>query len=267
MGNREKKKNKQKKDKEKEKIKPKVKAKAHKILGISLSLLTVGVFLTLGFRLFLVNHYSVSTIDGVIESVFFEKIKKGTENQIQAYLGKPIWSVDLSALKDQIMAVRWIEDVRVMRWLPNELKVFIKPKKFVLNYLTKNNKIKPVALDGEFLPELELKEAIDLPIIKGTSFERDIKLRLKAIDLIESLPSRGLLTLDEISDITYQPRFGFEVNLINFRLKVVFGEGDFTIKALRVNEVLDVLKKENIQDRVIDARYSKKVVVRQGKLP
>ena len=45
------------------------------------------------------------------------------------------------------------------------------------------------------------------------------------------------------------------------------GEGDFDLKVSRVEKVMSYLHNRNIKGRVIDARFSKKVVVRVRNTP
>ena len=66
----------------------------------------------------------------------------------------------------------------------------------------------------------------------------------------------------KLSEVSYDRRDGYWIQLIDSNVKIKFGENDFAMKSARVSQVLEYLEKKDLKARVIDANLSKKVLVR-----
>ena len=106
-----------------------------------------------------------------------------------------------------------------------------------------------------------------MPWVRGNWVDRKSELQTKVIDLLNQLPSKGLLTPDQISEIQFNDEDGFLITLIKTGQQIRFGTDSFEIKSLRANQVLDYLQSKGLESRVIDLNFSKKVLVRLRNQP
>jgi hypothetical protein len=109
--------------------------------------------------------------------------------------------------------------------------------------------------------------ALDLPIVRGEKLATDESSRQKLIEFINSLPSTGMLSKSNIAEISYSKDEGYTLFLINTKAEVKLGDERVSVKIARVSQVLDYLAANNLKGRVIDASFSKKVLVRLRKDP
>jgi len=85
--------------------------------------------------------------------------------------------------------------------------------------------------------------------------------------LIDKTQGTSELQAKNISEIFYSKKEGFKIFLKGVATEVRMGDSDFGPKISRVEKVLSYLDSQNVKGRVIDARFSKKVVVRVRKAP
>lgn len=218
------------------------------------------------------NIYKLQTVEltytgGEPEKLAFETMKSDIKSVLDNFIGKEVWKVDLTEIMGLIETDKRIASVQVLRQFPNSIKVEVTPHKPVLNLVGKSGRMIPVARDGSVLPALAARLAPDLPVLRGLNFHRDQKLRESAIDALYMLSDQGVLTADEISEVRYRKKSGFELFLNTNGTMVKLGHRNFEKKLEQVEKVLKYLKSEQLEGRVIDARFSKKVVVRLRNAP
>lgn len=184
--------------------------------------------------------------------------------------GTSLLRVSIGAISDQLKVQRWIKEYRISREWPSKLTVTIEPQRVAL--LLANNKslsegiVTPVSESGELLPKLDTRYVPAAPILRGDIFKKDLEKRKKAIELSRSLPAKGKLNSDLLSEIGYD-QDGYWIQTINSDMKIKFGEDQFVKKSARVSQVLEYLEKKDLNARVIDANLSKKVLVRLRQNP
>jgi len=191
--------------------------------------------------------------------------------ELSAYKGQSLWRLSLSGVSDKLKAKSWIKDFRISRSWPNGLDVEIEPKTLSLLYVDQTRLalgfVRPVTNDGALLPEVDTTQAPPLAMLKGEVFVKDLAKRKIAIELLKSLPEDGKLSHKIISEIGFDSKEGYWVEVAKSNIKIKLGDDQFAVKSARVSQVLDYLEKRDLKARVIDANLSKKVLVRLQQTP
>lgn len=237
-------------------------------LPLAVCLLSVALFSALLFanpHWIRVQEVNIDIADGSGEYLLFQRIKSTLSPQLDKLKGKFVWQVSLSSIMDLVGRDRRVKQVSVFRESPTRLKLFVEPYTPVLAYLGSDGRIYPIATDATLLPSLPLADVADLPLLRGEDLKDETRLREQALELYRSIPESGDLSRKDISEITYSKKDGFK--LILGKVEVKMGDTDFGPKVSRVSRVLNYLDSQNIKGRVIDARFSKKVVVRVRNSP
>ena len=201
------------------------------------------------------------------EDLLYQRIKQTLEPQVKRFEGRFFWQVPLEVVYRAIEGDKRVRRLSVSRQFPGALRVTIEPYTPVLAYLGRDGRVYPVATDATLLPALGPKDIPNLPFLRGEDLREDASLRERAIELYGAIPDQGALSKSQISEIEYTKKDGFKLFVGGSKVEVKMGEADFPPKASRVLKVLSYLDSQNIKGRVIDARFSKKVVVRVRKRP
>lgn len=200
------------------------------------------------------------------QTFLFEKIKSTLEPELAAYAGRYFWQVNLERIAEIARRDKRVKDVVLEREFPSRVKVRVEPRTPVLAYFTESGRVSPVAADGTLLPPVPAMEAPGLPLLRGREFPKDPALRESAIDMVRRIQAAGGFENRPISEIVYNQKDGFDIYLPG-ALQVKMGDTDFGPKVSRVQKVLNYLDSRQIEGRVIDARFAKKVVVRVRNTP
>jgi cell division protein FtsQ len=83
--------------------------------------------------------------------------------------------------------------------------------------------------------------------------------------MTQEIPPEGSFSQKKISEIFYDKKEGFWVQMVDQGLQVKLGEGQVSLKSARVGQVLDYVKSHDIKPRLIDANLSKKVILKLEK--
>lgn len=185
-----------------------------------------------------------------------EKIKK----QFSTVTGQSLWDIELLDISRKLKNEEWVEWVNIKRVWPATLEITVRPHEIKLLYVNKEI-LRPVIRDGRVLQKVKLIDMPDVPVLEGKKFS-DVDMRRRAVQVLESLPQDGSFSRNRISEVRHSDKEGFWVTLINSGTKVKLGEDDLEVKAQRVSQVVDYLKTQQFDARVIDANLSKKVLVR-----
>ncbi|MEK6556628.1 MAG: cell division protein FtsQ/DivIB [Bdellovibrionota bacterium] len=196
-------------------------------------------------------------------SYLFEKTKSQLEMKLKPFLGQYVWSVDIERVLQIAESDRRVKDVFVTRVLPNGIKIIIEPHSAYANIMgSDSTAFYPLSPEGDLLPSVAAEEAADGPILRGEKFLKDEKLRAKAIELLQSLPETGSFSRNHVSEMYLDSKKGLAVVLKKSGIEVLMGLDNFKNRASYVSRVVQYLDSEQLTGRVIDARYSKKVVVK-----
>jgi cell division protein FtsQ len=201
-------------------------------------------------------------------------LQKRLTSLLQDYRGKRVWEVDLVQVRAAIARDEWVKDVLISRTFLNEVRVLVRPKTVALIFVSKQNQFHPVVADGSFLAPLMASKRADVltglpdvPLLRGEIFVKDPARRLEAVKFISAQSERGPMGVANISEIGWSNEEGYTLTLIQPKIEVKLGEERVDLKALRVAQVLNYLSANNLKGRVIDANFSKKVLVRLRKGP
>lgn len=215
---------------------------------------------------FKIRQPTVELVEMGEGGLIYQGLRADVEKNLASLSGESIWSVGLEDAMNLLEKDRRISSVQIQRRWPNQLRVLIAPREPVAIYWAKRGP-QLLAIDGGLLPQVQLKELPDVPILRGESFAGSPELRQKAIELILTLPDKGLLSRESVSEVRYSKRLGFELALSRGGEVVRMGDEEYSRKISRVNRVLSYLQGQGLDGRVIDARFTKKVVVRLRNAP
>lgn len=214
-----------------------------------------------------IQHVDIDLIRGSDQEVIFQRISNTLSPQFKSFEGRYFWQVTLSQIYEIVAKDKRVKSVNIYREFPDRLRVEVEPRTPVLAYLALDGRIYPVATDATLLPPLPLKDGSDLPFLRGEDFKDEQALRARAIELFENLPEQGFLSKAQTSEIAFTKQDGFKIFVSGSKAEVKMGDTDFGPKISRVQKVLSYLDAQSIKGRVIDARFSKKVVVRVRNTP
>ncbi len=200
---------------------------------------------------------------GSQETALFKGIEADLSPRLAPFMSESLLRLSLRDVLREVYQDGRVQSARVRRVFPGKLEIVITPHQPVLVYLSARGELFPIARDGTLLPRASLVDIPDVPILRGGELakEEGLKARRKAVALLEDLPDRGLFSQLQLSEIHFQKEEGFELILLN-GLSVLVGQGDLGLKASQIEQVMKYLNEEEIGGRVIDARFSKKVVVK-----
>ena len=254
-----------------------------------LSLFLAVFILSSGAIFVLVNHTEFFKITGIpvelisstsdsgraqSQGIAEKNLQQRLSSLLQDYRGKRVWEVDLVRVRASLVRDEWVKDVLISRTFPNEVRVLVRPKTVALIFVSKQNQFLPVVEDGSFLAPLitaqnaeVLAGLPDVPLLRGEIFAQETARRLEVVKFIAGLAERGPMGVGNISEIGWSSDDGYMLTLIQPKIEVKLGEERVDLKALRVAQVLNYLTVNSLKGRVIDASFSKKVLVRLRKGP
>ena len=190
-----------------------------------------------------------------------EKIIKELKKKTHPYIGQWVWSLSIEKLKLLILSHPDVESIEIFRIFPNQFRIILPVDKTVLLFLG-NKGLLPVTSKGFFKESLPVSLAPDLPILRGRFFFNHIESRKTALELLKHLPSEGLFSKKSVSEIKYSKKDkSFNIYLINLSSPIRIGENLSEFRPDRIESVLKYLKQNKINWRVMDARFSKKIIV------
>ncbi|NQY99779.1 MAG: FtsQ-type POTRA domain-containing protein [Bdellovibrionales bacterium] len=199
-------------------------------------------------------------------SAMANKIAKDLKAQFERFHGLPIWQVSMKEIHALLQDDPRLESFQVQRKLPNAIQVSLVPKKPLAALLdAKKGLVFPLSADGSLLAAMGLAEAPNLPLIRGRHLSSDEALRQQLVKVLSVIPSSGLFSREAISEVLIDKSGEVSVIMSSDGTKVLLGDRLAEKQVSRISQVLKYLKSRSIKGRVIDARFSKKVVVRVRK--
>lgn len=222
---------------------------------------------------FLRNETDFFLVEQVPTEIEFEKnqenlvrsISPELNSRLNALKGVNIWKLNLSQVRSGMMTNEWIENVEIRRIFPNEISALVRFKNVVFLFINGQNQIHPVTTDGQILKKVSSSIAPLAPVLRNNKLANDKEQMSKLIALYNEVPNIGSLKRDNIASVDFNSVSGLTLQLINEDSTVHLGELDISTKGLQVVRVTDYLKSQNQKARVIDASFTKKVLVRLRK--
>ena len=208
-----------------------------------------------------VNEISFTTQNLRLEKEDKIKLINELKEQTQSLLGAWFWRLSIQKLHQMVQEHPQVEEVKVRRAWPNRFFVLLLSSEPLL-LLMGHKVFYPVTNEGKLLSPLASSHLPDLPLLRGDIFRGDLSLRKKAVQLFQYLPKEGFFSQRNISEIKYSTKdSNFYLYLVHPGSVVRVGESLSEFRPDRVEKVLSYLEQKKINWRVIDARYSQKVVV------
>jgi cell division septal protein FtsQ len=194
------------------------------------------------------------------------EIEQRAKSKLKAVEGQNIFSMSLQKLRENILTDVWIESVVIEREIPQEIKVRAKIKDVLFIYIDGKNRILPVTEKGQLLNPIAFAQAPDVPVIRNPAVIKNVETLSKVIALYKAIPREGVLNQRDIAEVDWSPVGGLRVELVHSEDgDVILGASDVRLKIKRVASVLKYLESQKQKWRVIDASFSKKVLVRLRK--
>lgn len=201
------------------------------------------------------------------QDLLFQRIRASLTQQLQQYEGRYFWQVPLGQVFEVTRKDRRVKNASIFRDFPSRLRVEIEPYTPLLAYLSSDGRVYPLSTDASLLPPISITDTPDLPYVRGEELKDEIALREKSIELFNRLPEDGALSKNSVSEIVYSKKDGFKIFLTKSQAEIRVGDSDFGPRISHAQKVIAYLDSRNIKGRVIDARFSKKVVVRVRNTP
>jgi cell division septal protein FtsQ len=196
-----------------------------------------------------------------------EDLETRLESVVKNFAGRKIWEIDMDRLVESIRADQWVQAVHVSRSFPDNVEIKVTPKTAVFLFADEKGRFASITSDGALITDFSAARLPDVPVLRGERFFNDEKLRRRAIEFSEKLPDQGPFRRENISEVAWSNEDGFSVFLLEPRVKVILGEDRVELKVARVAQVLDYMSAHQLKGRVIDASFTKKVLVRLRKGP
>jgi cell division septal protein FtsQ len=194
-------------------------------------------------------------------------LKDRVQKNLAGFGKKKIWEIQLREVKAMILKDEWVKDVLISRSLPNSVKVRIVPKTTALVLVGPKGELWPVTEEGTRLATLPADALPDVPLLRGDVFMKNEAKRKEAIEFALSLPENGTINQRNVSEIFWDKEDGYSLMLMQPKVEVKLGNDGLSTKVLRVGQVMNYMNAHQLKGRVIDASFSKKVLVRLRKGP
>ncbi len=213
------------------------------------------------------DFFTINLIDIQIKGIGTDTsawldLNKEIKRELEIYMGKSLWKISLEEVKQKIFKFKLIKNVEVSKSFPNLLNVSYTLPQLKVIENNKEGHYKIMTEEGKWLGPMSWARLPSLPWLSGNWLQKKPFLVQKLLSLLNALPEKSSLSETEISEIGYNELDGFLLTLKQSGQQILFGFDNFEIKALRVIQVLDYLQSRDLESRVIDANFSKKVLVR-----
>ena len=235
-------------------------------------LLSIGFCLFTGMSLYILNRLLVVSeirLEMQKEPLWedsMNEVRTLLQSKLKPFIGKKIWKVSEDIMQVVLSEPR-VGSVKVLRLLPNRIFIQVQPRKPLLVLLNPSRgTIHPLSLEGQILPPLLAKHIPDLPILRGQAFLKQKAVRRLALRFFRIMPKQGEFSLGEISEVKYSTQDKSLIFILSKNGKPIkVGQDPERMKSKRIESVLRYLDQKNIKWRVIDARFSQKIVVSTSK--
>lgn len=204
-----------------------------------------------------------------ISEIKFKGASEETVNRLQHLLtikvGDPFWEIPIAKEAEILSQDPWVKKVDFNRQLPNILIINVVERKPLAVLGTKKGRFKFVDSSNKIIDRARPGQIGGYPILMGRNLIRDMEKREKALNLVKSLPSKGVLSRLDVSEIYFKKNHGFQIVLGKTRSTINIGKNNLALHLDRSRRVAEYLKKHEINASHIDADYAKKVLVKVRK--
>lgn len=237
-----------------------------RLLAISL-IVTAIVAAVKDRSLFTVERVNIQITMNDTERMAWSDLNADIEKTLKAYQGVSMWKVSLVEVQKKLSAFPLLKQVQVQKSWPHSLDVQYSLPTLKAILQEGNGQYKLLADDGRWIGPTKWSRLPRLPWLKGEWVRQKPAMKEGVLTLLDQLPDKGPMSAEQISEIQFNDIDGFLLTLVKSAQQVRFGSDNFEIKGVRVAQVLEYLQIRGLESRVIDANFSKKVLVRLRKHP
>ncbi len=239
------------------------KAKTVFLIGVSFLLLAFTVYTFLG-PFSKISIVRLKAGEKLKADKFYRQKEQEILSLVQAYKGKLLWQVSLQNLVEQINSLYREADISATRKFPNQINVFLTKKNAVLILMKEDGGFYPISHRGEIGSKKGPGESFDFPILRGDQFWKQLKLRKRALSIIFSIPEKGQpLSAKNISEIYYNgANDSWWIYLVSSHFIVELKDPLLPGQIKNIDFVLNYLHQQGRKEGLIDARWDKKIVVK-----
>lgn len=212
-------------------------------------------------HIFTVNKIEVVTKNSDLPEHFLIYLNQ-LQDDLSMFEGEDLWKIEMDKISEILSKHQWISEYRIYRRFPQTLRIEYEITKSMALFLNSKGKLFVINEKSQVLPPIEIKKAPLLPVIQETKILKDELLRKRVVDVLKQIPQEGSLTLRSISEVSLGKNNELFLKHLGSKSLIKIGSSDLDIKSARVAKVLDYLDNNNLQWRVIDADFSKKVLVK-----
>lgn len=223
-------------------------------------IMSTGLALLLKSQVFRLHHIKVEVKPGSWSKKLSQSVREDMIRQMEPFKGKLLLTIPLKKVISTLQSDFRIHNIRVQRKLPDSMELKMELRQPLALLMGLRGELLFVSRDARLLPPMG--EVVDLPILRGINFHRSRELRVQALQMLKEIPTSGLASRQNISEIRFDKKFGYILYLLPHGGPVYLGQGEFAQKIGRVEKVMNYLQSQNMKYRVIDARFLKKVVVK-----
>lgn len=191
---------------------------------------------------------------------YINEVLPELEHEIQKFKHQNIWKIDRSSVHGLFVDRAFIADYLVVKHWPSHLEVTVKISKAVL-WMESTKGIRPLFENkrwGQYINDSSLEVSPKLFIEHGEAE----KNRLKIFDVAQVIINNKKIDLQNIEKIKFTKAANIQLTLKSKQTDILLNEMDLIPQLERVTQVLDYLERYQIEARVIDSQYTKKVLVR-----
>ena len=203
--------------------------------------------------------------DGKLKNIkSYTKQEEKILSFLNSYKGQFLWQADLKKIVKKINGFYLGTEVYVVRRFPNRLIVSLKKKNTALLLLKEGEFFYSVSYEGEIGSQRNREESFDFPILRGSAFWNNLQLRKRVLSILSSLPKKDVFfSIQNLSEISYNKNndsLFFHLISGHFILEL---KGQLDSKKIKnIDFVLNYLDQYGHQRGFIDARFDKKIIVK-----
>lgn len=197
------------------------------------------------------------------QELYWQDRLKSLEDRWHHLLGRNIWNVPISQMRKQLAEDNWIKTFQIKRQWPDQIEIALTSKKVIAIEIDRRTSVTPLSEDGMYLAPSPLTRGPFAPVLRSIQgrFLQDEQIKNHLIQVLSQLPNEGFLNLRQIDEVSLE-NGQLWFHLLKDKIKIRFGEKHLSVKIARVEKVLGYLKSQNITNRIIDAEFAWKVLVR-----
>ena len=188
------------------------------------------------------------------------------QNRLQVFAGLPAWSIKLPEVERIVSDNPLVAKPFLRRWLSGAIHLEFEAEDLVFLTSTSDGKLTALTRSGKKIALIK-GEIPNLPLLTTDASDKKGEGFRKALELFEVLPESGSFSRSSLAELNYSAQFGLQARVIGAHGKIIIGTNGFEDRIQRTTKVLDYLLEHELQWRVIDTNFSKKIVVRLRKSP